>query len=206
MARRGPLQLGRSGSGRIVTHDNYTGGICQSFLDLFGCIQELTLNLSNQYTVCDLVLLAQIYYYRWTNPNPQLPSILVSEPTPCSDSPSEGTPLLSDESDAVARHPHKRQVVVKQFIKYTAAVIFVSMTGVAAWAIDEHIHRNQPRSNPEEVVEWRSQLLGWASAIMFRESSSRFRPKKFLVDKDQKLVHESHKYVSVFPIFATLGG
>ncbi|KAJ3475705.1 hypothetical protein NLI96_g11660 [Meripilus lineatus] len=182
------------------------GDLCNLVGAVLAGLLPTIIILAAYYTVCDLVLLAQIYYYRWTNPNPQLPSILVSEPTPCSDSPSEGTPLLSDESDAVARHPHKRQVVVKQFIKYTAAVIFVSMTGVAAWAIDEHIHRNQPRSNPEEVVEWRSQLLGWASAIMFRESSSRFRPKKFLVDKDQKLVHESHKYVSVFPIFATLGG
>ena len=119
--------------------------------------------------MCDLTLLGQIYYYRWTNPNSSLPSILVSEPL---DHPSEDTPLLVDENDAVAMHPHKRQAVVKQLIKYAVAIIFVSMTGVAAWAIDEHIHGNQPRSNPEEIVEWRSQLLGLASAILFRESSA----------------------------------
>ncbi len=140
------------------------------------------LKIDQQYTVCDLILLGQIYYYRWTNPNVSVPSILVSEPSDRTDVLSEGTPLLANESDAVARHPHKRQTVAKQFIKYAAAVIFVSMTGVAAWAIDEHIHKNQPRSNPEEVVEWRSQLLGWASAIMFRGFQFPLCPKKSPID------------------------
>ena len=79
---------------------------------------------------------------------------------------SEYTPLLA-ANDSASDQP-KRPSLAVQFIKYLATVLFVLMTGVVAWAIDQHLHKGQPRTAPVEVVEWRSQLLGWTSAVMFR--------------------------------------
>ena len=56
-----------------------------------------------------------------------------------------------------------------QFAKYAGAIFFVCITGIAAWFVDERIHRNAPRSNPDEVIEWKGQVLGWISAVLFRE-------------------------------------
>ena len=49
------------------------------------------------------------------------------------------------------------------------AMVFVFSVGVVAWAIDGYLHRDVPRQKPDEVVEWRSQVLGWISAALFRE-------------------------------------
>lgn len=59
--------------------------------------------------------------------------------------------------------------VYRDFTKYAAALAFVFVVGIAAWAMDEHIHRGQAPPKRDEVVEWRSQALGWISAAMFRE-------------------------------------
>lgn len=77
---------------------------------------------------------------------------------------SEATPLLS-EGPAV--NEKTKQSVTTQCIAYGAALAFVLVTGVAAWAIDERMHRGQSREGPEEVMEWKSQVLGWISAVLY---------------------------------------
>ncbi len=61
----------------------------------------------------------------------------------------------------------------KDTLKFASALLFVFAVGVAAWAVDRHVHRDSPRSKPEEVIEWRSQVLGWISAALFRKSARR---------------------------------
>lgn len=49
-------------------------------------------------------------------------------------------------------------------------MVFVFGVGVGAWAVDKYIRYSTPPLDPqEEVVEWRSQVLGWISAALFRE-------------------------------------
>ena len=57
-----------------------------------------------------------------------------------------------------------------QLLKYLGAVIFVFATGIAAWAISEKLHQGEEDpSRPEEILEWRSQVLGWISAVLYCE-------------------------------------
>ncbi|KAH8104689.1 PQ-loop-domain-containing protein [Cristinia sonorae] len=119
--------------------------------------------LGAYYTVCDLTLLGQVYYYRWKNSRQAVPTLVPDVSLPAGTA-SENTPLIASV-DPIDRD--QRPSLAKQFIKYAFAVLFVLSTGVAAWAIDQHIHKGQPRTRPEEVVEWKSQLLGWFSAVMF---------------------------------------
>lgn len=82
--------------------------------------------------------------------------------------PSEEAPLLGgNERDSEAEHGLSAS---NEFAKYAGALVFVFASGITAWAVDEFIHKGQARSKPqEEVVEWRSQALGWFSAVMYRK-------------------------------------
>lgn len=84
-------------------------------------------------------------------------SALYDEASPLlpGDGHSEGLPKIKD-----AR---------RETLKFVTSMLFVFGVGVAAWAVDRHLHKEVPRSKPVEVVEWRSQVLGWISAALFRE-------------------------------------
>ncbi|TCD65269.1 hypothetical protein EIP91_002934 [Steccherinum ochraceum] len=140
------------------------GDLTNLFGALLAGLLPTIIILAAYYSTCDLILLWQIYYYRWKASKRSV-SPLVSDVSVPPGPASENTPLLPTEN--VTDNAHKRPSLLSQFIRYSAAVLFVLMTGVAAWAVDQHIHRGEPRTQPEEVVEWRSQLLGWISAVMF---------------------------------------
>lgn len=119
--------------------------------------------------MCDATLLAQIYYYRWKRVR-RGPPLLVTE----SEDPTvsalydEASPLLpgGDRSE----EPYPRRPVWQEALKYAAALLFVFGVGVVAWGVDKWTRKGTPPSNPEdEVAEWRSQVLGWISAALFRE-------------------------------------
>lgn len=78
----------------------------------------------------------------------------------------EASPLLP--GDGHSEIPTKKSMS-KDTLKFATALLFVFGVGLAAWAVDRYIHRDSPRSKPEEVIEWRSQVLGWISAALFRE-------------------------------------
>ena len=79
----------------------------------------------------------------------------------------EASPLLA--GDGRPDGPPRRQAAWRETLMFAGALLFVFAVGVAAWVVDRHIHRDSPRSRPDEVVEWRSQILGWLSAALFRE-------------------------------------
>ncbi|KAH9932682.1 PQ-loop-domain-containing protein [Epithele typhae] len=109
------------------------------------------------YTLCDGTLLAQIYYYRRKRARRGAP-LLVAEDPRLSMLYDESSPLLA--GDGTAEEPPSRP-------SFAAALGFVFAVGVLAWAVDRELHRDSPRSKPDEVVEWRSQVLGWISAALF---------------------------------------
>jgi len=140
------------------------GDLTNLFGALLAGLLPTIIILAAYYSVCDLILLGQIYYYRRKNSRQSVPPLVPDVSIPSGPA-SENTPLLVS-SDFINHEP-KRPSLAKQFIKYGVLVLFVLMTGAAAWAVDQHLHKGQPRTRPEEVVEWRSQLLGWISAVMF---------------------------------------
>jgi len=141
------------------------GDLCNLFGAVLAGLLPTIIILGAYYTACDIILLSQIYYYRWMSQSKAAHDPLISDVSIPSGALSEDAPLLT-EGNGISQAP-AREPMVKQFIKYAAIVMFVLMSGVVAWAVDERIHRNQPRSEPEEIVEWKSQVLGWASAVLF---------------------------------------
>jgi len=58
-----------------------------------------------------------------------------------------------------------------EVIRHSLSLVFVFAAGAAAWAIDSKIHGPRHPNEPDGIVEWRSQVLGWISAASFRTSS-----------------------------------
>ncbi|CAE6458497.1 unnamed protein product [Rhizoctonia solani] len=131
------------------------------------------------YTICDVILLFQIYYYRWTHPVHPASLFLPRPPPPPNDPNSradEHSPLLRDQpsnNSASARtvEDYAHDTFTRRAWRYALLFSFVIGTGVAAWAINRLAHSKHgsepvpPRE--DEVIEWRSQALGYASAILY---------------------------------------
>lgn len=110
----------------------------------------------------------QIYYYRWARSKELTASPLIPDAEAPARLPSEETPLIIENRGPVGSEKSERSTLV-QCLVYGGALTFVLCTGVLAWAIDEYLRKGQARPPPEEVFEWRSQLLGWISAVLYRK-------------------------------------
>lgn len=127
---------------------------------LLGGLLPTVILLALYYTLCDLVLLSQIYYYRYKRH--RLSSSDDGEE-------QERTALLRNERE----RPHEEVLPGKILaIRYACALTFVVVVGVAAWWItkegvddddDADLH------NPTEGSKrwWAIQVLGWSSALLF---------------------------------------
>ncbi|CAE6465902.1 unnamed protein product [Rhizoctonia solani] len=131
------------------------------------------------YTICDIILLFQIYYYRWTHPVHPAALFLPRPPPNPNDidsRPDEHSPLLRDQppnnsASAQTVDNNVHDTFSRRALRYALLFGFVIGTGVVAWAINRLVH---PRDGSEpippredEVLEWRSQVLGYASAILY---------------------------------------
>jgi len=112
------------------------------------------------YTLCDITLLFQVYYYRWKERSRGI--LLRAE-----DSPTEQSCLLGD--NALVHGSEARPTsVIRVFAQYAAAIAFVMATGVVAYLISERIQRDDsPALPPDPPFEWRIQVLGWMSALLY---------------------------------------
>ncbi|KAH9846356.1 PQ-loop-domain-containing protein [Lenzites betulinus] len=119
--------------------------------------------LGTYYSICDMILLVQIYYYRWKKTR-RSARLLLSDESEDTAAYDETSTLLPGEGGAEVP---ARKSMSKDTLKFATALLFVFAVGVAAWAVDRYVHRDNPRSKPEEVIEWRSQVLGWISAALF---------------------------------------
>lgn len=110
-----------------------------------------------------MTLLFQIYYYR-------ICYDAGLEPLPSDNNPSAGTestPLLAKKEDTVSL---SRRTKV---IAYSAAVIFVIGTGVVAWIVARTKGNDGDDGGREEdIIEWKSQVIGWCSALLYRSYPS----------------------------------
>jgi len=134
------------------------GDLCSLVGAILANLLPTVIMLAAYYSICDITLLSQIYYYRWRYPEPSEPS----EPAGA----TEQTPLIrEDQPDSAS--VEKRASLGLSVLRYATALLFVFATGVAAWALDQRMHRGADRPQPGEVFEWKSQILGWASAVLF---------------------------------------
>lgn len=104
-----------------------------------------------------------MYYYRWKQRSRGI--LLRAE----EDSPTEQSCLLGD--NALVHGSEARPTsVIRVFAQYAAAVAFVMVTGVVAYLISERIERDDSPALPLDTpFEWRIQVLGWMSALSYRE-------------------------------------
>ncbi|KAH7885325.1 PQ-loop-domain-containing protein [Phlebopus sp. FC_14] len=134
------------------------GDLCNLGGALMAHLLPTVIILAIYYTICDSVLLFQVYYYRW--------KLLKGSPLPVAGDATEDSYLLG-EAEPAESQPSS---MMKLFLKYTAAVAFVIATGVAAYFISERInHDGNVDTQPEAPLGWSVQVLGWTSAISYRE-------------------------------------
>lgn len=127
-----------------------------------------------QYTICDMILFFQIYYYRIVHHSLRDTTDSIPGPSRPSDS-SETSPLIiSPPSDDSKRHHNAPRASLRRgLIKYALLALFVVGVGFAALIYDEVQARRPnrgsraPPSSGKDVYEWRSQIFGWVSAVMY---------------------------------------
>ena len=107
-----------------------------------------------QYTLCDLILLIQVYYYRRIRQHRT-----ASEAT-------DTTPLIALSSATPQPKP-----LLPPSLEYPLLMIFILLSGVVAWYLsdspDENSVPEKPGKGGDVELEWRSQVLGWMSAVLY---------------------------------------
>jgi hypothetical protein len=120
-----------------------------------------------KYTACDLILLGQIYYYRYKRHR------LSSSDS--GEGQGEHTPLIGSEGQPPNEDALPAKILA---IRYTCALAFIVCVGVvASWITNEDIDDDDDGNlhNPTEGTKkwWTIQLLGWSSAILFVRAQPR---------------------------------
>jgi hypothetical protein len=102
--------------------------------------------LAVYYTICDFVLLYQVYYYRYLRrkavENPESQPLLLEAPT-------EIVPILP------------------AYLSYPLLLTLVAVTGVAAWSFSDHHPTGNDGPAGDVELEWKSQVLGYASCFLY---------------------------------------
>lgn len=80
----------------------------------------------------------------------------------------EQAPLLRAHA-AETDGTKKEHAYGKAALRYTAALVFVVATGTAAWLMSKHGETNDSPRRPKDVIEWKSQVIGWTSAALYCE-------------------------------------
>ncbi|ODO07249.1 hypothetical protein L198_00828 [Cryptococcus wingfieldii CBS 7118] len=105
--------------------------------------------LAVYYTISDVILLLQVYYYR------RFPSAQAHAHISPSD---ESTPLLPE--------PRQPKPLLPPSLEYPALLAFVLLSGAGAWYLTDKDEVHVP-VEPDVTLEWKSQTLGWLSAVLY---------------------------------------
>ncbi|KAJ6477360.1 PQ loop repeat-domain-containing protein [Mycena vitilis] len=125
------------------------GDICNLAGAILANLLPTVIIIAFYYSLCDIILMIQIYYYRWKKAR----SIAEEE-----------TPLLPANGES-AQDIVPPGVLI---LRYTAALIFVCATGVLAWWINRNTEKTvEPPKQPSVTVQWTIQILGWTSAVLY---------------------------------------
>ncbi|KIM89103.1 hypothetical protein PILCRDRAFT_813007 [Piloderma croceum F 1598] len=136
------------------------GDLCNLFGAILAGLLPTVIILASYYTICDIILLLQIYFYRWDKKRRHSP-----------DGVTEDSPLL-DRHHHEDNVNHSRRRIYTLFAQYSGALILVCASGVISWWISTRsdIGGGTPQQPAEpKASEMTIQLFGWTSAILYRE-------------------------------------
>ncbi|KAI5123115.1 hypothetical protein M0805_001471 [Coniferiporia weirii] len=144
------------------------GDLCNLMGALMAGLQTTVIIIAIYYSLCDITLLSQIFYYRRTHPvrlarTTQTPGVIVSNEA------GEEASLLGARAPETVRETKRGRRYGRAALLYTAAVVFIIATGLAAWIVDRNESDGadaEPRG-PKDVIEWKSQVVGWSSAVLY---------------------------------------
>ncbi|KAJ7175935.1 PQ loop repeat-domain-containing protein [Mycena filopes] len=127
------------------------GDICNLIGAALAELLPTVIILAAYYSLCDIILMLQIYGYRWKRRGGQ--------------GSEEETPLLPG-SNVV--DPSNKTSTRTLILKYTAALVFVFSTGILAWWISRNTEKPETSpKHPTAAVKWTVQILGWSSAVLY---------------------------------------
>lgn len=122
-----------------------------------------------------MILLAQIYYYR-RHGKPleitQAGESSISRIEGQTNQAGEGTPLLRTTSAAsAATGTGQPKPLLPPYLEYPLLLLFIALSGLAGWYLsevgDEVSIPEKPGRGADIELEWKSQTLGWASAVLY---------------------------------------
>ncbi|KZT37820.1 hypothetical protein SISSUDRAFT_1062488 [Sistotremastrum suecicum HHB10207 ss-3] len=134
---------------------------CALFSGLTAGLLPTIIIVSSYFVVCDMILLGQMYYYRFFYDS-------LRRPINCPyDSGSLSLTIQSDERQpllpANADDETKGRTASSSNLgRYALALCFVLCAGLIAGIIG--VEDSNPESGSEELIQWSSQVLGWSSA------------------------------------------
>ncbi|WVN85425.1 uncharacterized protein L203_100571 [Cryptococcus depauperatus CBS 7841] len=128
------------------------GDITNLFGGVLANLLPTVIILAVYYTICDIVLLCQVYYYR---------RFLSSETRQHLNDNDESVPLLPE--------PRQSKPLLPPLLEYPALLTFVLLAGAGAWFLSDKDDAYIPEDQ-DVAFEWRSQALGWASAVLYFSS------------------------------------
>ncbi|KAL7424633.1 putative vacuolar membrane transporter for cationic amino acids [Cryptotrichosporon argae] len=124
------------------------GDICNLAGGALAHLLPTMIILAVYYTACDFVLLFQVYWYRARRSHP----------------PSEAEPLLPPP-------PAQPKPVLPAYVLYPLLTLFVIAVGVVSWLAGPHDDVGVPEAPGGDgdgvELEWKSQVLGYASAALY---------------------------------------
>ena len=77
----------------------------------------------------------------------------------------EATPLLTSSIDV--QQTEKERSLKRHVLEYVGMIHCLVVAGIVAWAVSKKVQGIDAEPRPDEVVEWKSQLMGYASAILY---------------------------------------
>ncbi|KAK4686259.1 solute carrier family 66 (lysosomal lysine-arginine transporter), member 1, partial [Tremellales sp. Uapishka_1] len=109
---------------------------------------------SSQYTICDVILLFQVYYYR--------------RKARLQSAPDETTSLMPSAGAALPAGLQPKPFL-PPYLEYPLLMLLVLFTGWCTWYLspDEVAVPEQPGQGDGVNLEWKSQVLGYASALLY---------------------------------------
>lgn len=105
-----------------------------------------------QYNLCDVVLLYQVYYYRYLRRKR-------------TEADGERQPLVELEEPKVVKP------LLPAYLMYPLLITFVLAVGLVAWLLESNDEVKIPEGTPGGVeLEWKSQVLGYTSCVLYMAS------------------------------------
>ena len=77
----------------------------------------------------------------------------------------EATPLLT--SSNYGKETEKERSLKRHVLEYIGMILCLVVAGIVAWAVSKKVQGGDVEGRPEEMVEWKSQLMGYASAMLY---------------------------------------